>query len=856
MSESPTVSQVRDWQLEQLEQQGSFWTRQASTFQTELDGAYNDIGNSADYLVGKFGNGLRDKSVTVRDTGYRTVGALQAAGTAIGNGLEPLRFAQKTVTTLLTAITSGGFLWSEDGTVTLSLAQVANALSDDDADSATIKLAALERQADDYTRALQAGLSGAATAAQSVVTGIDTAFAELTDAGDGAVPSVDGNTGADLGAEIAEEGPVPPEAMTRIEQALDQINLSGDDQAALAAGATVVVPASTLEFTQRLLDSAGPEGFAELSEQLRAQGPEGEARAQALGNAVMLLSNEKVVGVGADGTQTPGGYDRLPADAQRMISTRVSLSGAAPDDNAGQYPDMGLPGIANQGTFLTQQGRFLDALAQSDQSYQPGTKLSTELHRQGMHLAWLESHNIQLGPDSAVPLDDSLTNAIEIASRNHEGTTAIFTGEGGPEILGDGYHPDTAMLSLLQRESSDPNSPLLGAMTDWIPQDAHVTVPPGHPDYQAQSDQAAQAGRAARGLADIISTTDSADGTNNFKVLLSGQNPDDLGTLDNAGMSPDASKQVAEALQPFVGKLVGMPDDLSGTLGFGNDFGPRETVRVLSVLSTDPDASQIINGAALAESQRMDKVFVTPGMPGAGDPDIGRYANRMEWAVTEALTTEYSERTGEARDAASEKTANWNAAYTGAQILTGGLGPGGAAVAAASEPFKLGVFPFDPEQVDPNDPLKYNFRPDQVGPHSPLTTEGGNFGATTFGDPDHRKYNALLELTNQGRIDINDVPPEYKDASGQRFKTYTDYSADTQDKSQEDRTLSTDRVNALLTQVGIDTTKFDAYGQRADDGENVALGDQISSLDRARSANDVLAGLAAPKDSSNSWPAG
>lgn len=65
-----------------------------------------------------------------------------------------------------------------------------------------------------------------------------------------------------------------------------------------------------------------------------------------------------------------------------MISTRVSLSGSAPDDNASQYPDMGLPGIANQGAFLSQQGRFLDALAQSDPGYQPGAKLSTELHRQ------------------------------------------------------------------------------------------------------------------------------------------------------------------------------------------------------------------------------------------------------------------------------------------------------------------------------------------------------------------------------------------------------------------------------------------------------------------------------------------
>ncbi|MBL1074564.1 hypothetical protein JK358_09155 [Nocardia sp. 2] len=144
----PTVSQVSGWQLDTLDTQASTWKQQAATLKTEVDGFYTAVGNSADYLVGKFGNGMRDKGLTVRDQGYQTVGSLEAASTAITIGSPGMRFAQQTVKQTLTTLTAEGYLWGEDGTVTLSLSQTANALSDKDKDSATVKLAALQHQAD------------------------------------------------------------------------------------------------------------------------------------------------------------------------------------------------------------------------------------------------------------------------------------------------------------------------------------------------------------------------------------------------------------------------------------------------------------------------------------------------------------------------------------------------------------------------------------------------------------------------------------------------------------------------------------------------------------------------------------
>ncbi|MFE4714827.1 hypothetical protein ACFRAM_28745, partial [Paenibacillus sp. NPDC056722] len=164
---NPTVSQVISWQPDVLAGQGTYWTQQSGRLKTELDAVNNNVGNSADYIVGKFGNALRDKTVTVRDAGYKVVGALEDAGTAVSGGVEGMRSAQKGVVWRKAEIEGDGFLVAEDGNVVLSLSQVANALSDRN-DGAT-KLAALQTKANTYTQQMRGDLWEAGQAAQAVV---------------------------------------------------------------------------------------------------------------------------------------------------------------------------------------------------------------------------------------------------------------------------------------------------------------------------------------------------------------------------------------------------------------------------------------------------------------------------------------------------------------------------------------------------------------------------------------------------------------------------------------------------------------------------------------------------------------
>lgn len=628
----PTVSQVKNWQLDALEQQGTYWTQQAGKVKTELDGFHTTVGNSLDYLIGKFGTGVRDKGVSVRDNGYKSVGALEAAGTAITVGSPGMRFAQQTVTQLLTTITSGGYLWGEDGGVTLSLSQLANAMSDKD--NGTIKLAVLQRQADQYATMMKAALSAAGVAAQGVADGVTNAFSELPNAG-GTTPPVNGDTGEQLGEKVSKSEQIPPEVLTQIDQVLDQTNLSPEELADLQDGETVVVPASTLEFTQKFLESAGPEGFAKLSEQLRAQGPEGEAKAQALANSFMLLSNENVKGVKGDGKQTQGGYEQLPQEYRDIISSRVLENpgtqlpgnpGFLPDANTNRYPDPDGLGQYRAGIQYYQNlAGLTTALDAADDSYTPGTKLSTELYRQGGQLASMLNANTENNwglPVDRAMLETTLDNIVDVGTNNTDATAIILTGEGTPEQLGANYHRDSTVVSLLKYDwpGGVENSPIKD-MFDWIYEDATVGVPPGDPNYQQQLDNATRAGESARALADIVSSTKSPDGINNFDVLFN----------DN----DTAKRYVAAALAPYVGNMVGADEALVGTHGFGT-LNPVESTRVFTLMNTDDVAAPLLNGAALATAYEFDRAF-------ANDPDnskLGLYSGRLQGLIDGGLAGE------------------------------------------------------------------------------------------------------------------------------------------------------------------------------------------------------------------------
>ncbi|MBF6238678.1 hypothetical protein IU474_16640 [Nocardia otitidiscaviarum] len=606
----PTVSQVRDWDLDALARQGSYWTQQAARFKIELDAAYNAVGNSVDYLVGKFGNGTRDKGLIVRDQGYKGVGALEAAGEAIATGIEPVRFAKTTVTSLLATITAGGYQWGEDGSVTLSLSQLANAMSDTDRDAAVIKLAALQRQADQYSTSMKAALAAAGVAAQSVADGINAAMADLPSGGEGSQnPAVDATTGERLGEKVSQPGQIPPEVLTQIDQVFDQTTLTDAEKAALAAGDTVVVPASTLEFTQKFLESAGPDGFARLSEQLSAQGPEGQAKAQALANSVMLLSNENVKGVKADGKQIAGGYEQLPQQYRDMISSRViehpgarpDSPGYLPDGNTNTYPDPdGLGQYRAGAQHYENLARFTGALSLADDSYIPGTKLSTELYRQGGFLATMVNDNAhhEWGlPVDGATLQHSVENTVDIAARSKDATTVLFTGEGTPEQVGADYDRVSTVVPLLEYDWSDDStqrSPV-DRMLEWIPADGDARNP-SDPVSVANADRA---DLAARGFIDLVTTTGDNTQDNAFAQLMNiGEDGRSLGQVN-----PELAQRLEGITARYLNDIGGIPA-LDGHPEFTGDakVGKGDATRLFALIATDPTAAeQLVRDVALQQ---------------------------------------------------------------------------------------------------------------------------------------------------------------------------------------------------------------------------------------------------------------
>ncbi|WP_040805931.1 TPR repeat region-containing protein [Nocardia concava] len=812
MTDTPTpkVSEVKNWQLSTLADQGTYWTQQAGKLKTELDGVQTNVGNSVDYIVGKFGTGLRDKGLTVRDEGYKTVGALETAGGAVSVGMQGLDFAQKSVTQLVTTIEAEKYLVGEEGDVVLSLAQIASALSDKD--NGTVKLAVLQRQADEYSKSLKAALTNAGTMAQAVANGINEAFQQLPNAGNGTGPvSVTAASGEELGEKVKDSDQIPPEVMSQIDQILDQIEQSPEDLAKLRNGETLVVPASTLEFTQKFLDAAGPEGFEKLSEQLRAQGPEGQKYAQELGNSFMLLSNEHVKGVKADGKQVDGGYEQLPQAYQDIISSRVNVgpndqqpdhAGFMPDSNTSRFPDPNdLGQYRAQTKYYENLQRLTSALDVADTNCTPGTKLSTELYRQGGQLAAIVNANGDGGltlPTGKWELDKSISNIVDIGTRNVDATSIIITGDGTPAQLGADYHRDSTMTELIRYDwpNGVENSPM-NKMFDWITQDAKVDVPQGDPNYQHQLDEANRAGKSARALADIVSSTKSPDGANTFNALFNDKNT--------------SMRYVAEALSPYVGNMAGVDEKLVGTHGFGN-LNPVEATRIFTLADGDPKAAGILNGAAIAQAYEFDKSFAL----GEGGNDLALYSGRLRGLVEGGLAADIGLHHYDDQTAANHRKETYGATFMGAKEFFNAAVSTGVDIALDEVPGKKLVMPLvntmeaylkDPTINALNDSPKLSYpvlnfeKPDgTLVDLSALQTDERDTAA-------HR-YVMLQSLVDSGRIDPATLPHNLSDGTSLLPFSQVKDSAAT-------------KIPQILEQHGMDPDRLQQYMDDSRAGSNV-----------------------------------
>ena len=844
---TPTIPQVESWNPRTLTKAGNAIKTAGSALSDRLAEVDLAVDRSARTWKGDASAAASMRAVSEVLTATASKRAADTVGNALvtqGEMIDAYRAA--ILSTRDAAVHLNGMSVAPDGTVTSPTVPGA----DDDA-LRPILQGRLDRQAADFQASLKENLAQCGSALTTLRTKVDGGLADLEKHGGpggatlGAVLS--GEDGKAVGAQIrdAVDGgePIPADVLSDLTEDLLATGLEPAQLQGYLNGETATIPASTQQYLKEFFNSAGVDGFTAASQQLQSQGPAGQQAAASLANGVMVLSNENVgTGRDADGSLTgAGSYEQLPQDMRDLISTRPSLGLDGLDSNVLTYPGDG-PSVDDHKDFVEGQAKLFDAMSLAEAGNEPGTKMSTELIRQGMHAASIEAHGGAL-PFSDVPLDNSshvenLEKAIELGSRNTDGAHAILTGEGGPDVLGSGYHADTAVMPLLQRDDGT----AMASLTDWIARDAHTTFPEGTPEYE----DSVRAGSAARGLAEIMASTESSDGTNNYTTLLSGEGKIGEGT----------ASQVAEALAPYVGDMTGMTRDLTQTNGFGEfggvkDYigGPVEPLRVFTILDSEEQSSQIINGTALAESQRMDRLFATTGYT-----ELGDQAYRLQWLVDHGLSTEMDQRVQDGLDkqeAADARNSKFTAAWTAGQIVAGGLGPSGIAVAAGSEFLKPYVLSVD----DLDAPAAREVRLDASA--FGFDSGNGEYVPSEWGSADFRRHNVLDALVSSGAININDVPAVYKSDDGRSLLPYSDAARKL--VSEDNSTLgfaSYEAVTGLIHNAGI--SNLDEYASSATgDGQRELLAAAIRPMGNNPTSEEILSWLAtdeASRNSNNTWP--
>ncbi|WP_306356747.1 MULTISPECIES: hypothetical protein [unclassified Nocardia] len=842
MTEAPrlTVSQVMGWNIDiesiagKAEEIAKGVRAAATTMDSTIDGmTWSGAGrNGANYrsdrelqqmeVVAKEFDALADECRT------RHANLASMVSTAITN-----------VTTLSGPNRDGGkdsdrFLVGEDWTVTdnnnyqaayqvagddQTLIDQIKQVQTDRAAEAAYQTVIMQRLAN----AIDAEDAATATAIGAVLDAIE----QLTpaEATEGLTPS----QAAQDGKAIA-DGTATPEEIARIASRLSEAGLTPEQLAKIDNGEQVNMSPATLAYLKAFYGYAGEDGLLGLTEQLDKDGSDqAQALKTSLANGLMTLSDEQVVATdGSGAVLMTGGWNALPAGVRDLVGTRREVGVPLPDAN-GAIPDK-YRGKESQ--YASDVERFAGLLSSADTDYQPGDRLGVELSRLAAHETAIADHPYPIISNDAVS-EDARANLLGAGARNEVSNHALITGNGPPELLGTEYHRDDVMVPLMSHDWDDDSS--LRDMFSWIKEDAIVE------QGQVPTEANTRAGEAAYGLAQLLSSTESADGTNLYArwMDMGAFGPDGHENLSFSQLNPEAARAMADALSPYVGNMVGEPGWLTNTDGFGNLGGPVEAVRALTVLSGDDAASAIINGAALAESHRLDQLYATEEANGTGNTDYGNFANRLTWTVDHAIDAEIAERVGDKQQEASDRTAKLNAAYTAAQIMVGGFGPAQAGVAALAEPVKLDLFPIEAGEVKPHEPLKF---------------EEADYSRSTFGTTTHREYTILQALEQQGVIDFNDVPAEMK--NGDRFKTWTEFKEAPVGDLRGGDSNTTQRVQDLLRGAGVDLTQLNKYTEAGQNGEDTILEQAVDSKGsfEGMSSDAVLADPRASADKDNKWP--
>ncbi|MGC0366121.1 uncharacterized protein YukE [Rhodococcus sp. 27YEA15] len=743
-----TVSKARSWNTSALDAQAALWAAASESVDDQRRALSNRVSESPDFWRGRGADAMRQSADELGIDTVVLVSSLADTSEAARLGSADIAAARGHVLGCVAAAESAGFVVADDGAVTVPPDLYVWIVTEAGPDGADAAKAELERLAREHEQTIREALNGLEEADRSAASAVNAAAGNLRE------NPISGSAGTVLsGAQGGEDGDLVSSGeasdadLARISDALVQAQLTPEQLDAIARGERVDdLPQSTFDYVRNFYNEAGKGGLLDLADKLREQENSGDplaaGRLDALANGLLTLSDEKV----GTGTET-GGYGQVPSDVRELV-----YHGYEPDSN----------GDRNSRDWAD-LNRLGELIGEATPGNQPGSELGVEFDRVAAHIADMSNQSsgtIGLTMPYGMDVERTAEQFLDVGTRNHESSSHILTGldsNGNPLD----FHRDSVIIPLLTHEWSDDGASA-GALVDWINADAVVH----NPDDPADVASATRAGESAYGLAQVLSTTESGNGGNNFGSLIDiAEGADRPGNLSMGQVNPALTQQIAGALAPYTGDIVGLDEKYTDTRGFGH-LGPVEATRVFTLVDGDPLAGGILNGAALAQAAQIDGAFAVSAVKGDTDLSLGVSSGNLRGLVEAGLGSEVTDRNLNGEDADAAMRQQRSTAYGVSQWLASGAVsfiPGGAVVNPLANSVALML-----QDDYVNNPAQF------VGDTSGFS--GESLAESSAGASNNRMYSMLSALVADGHVDPNMLNEELTEDG--RLKTFDGMTQD------------------------------------------------------------------------------
>ncbi|WAM13660.1 WXG100 family type VII secretion target [Rhodococcus sp. JS3073] len=617
----PRRSQLHVWNPRDLTLAGEEIGRTAEDTRTRADDvqrAVADLGRHDDWR-GPAQAAAEHRANSERAEIRRLADDLEDLSNALVGGADRLGHARDYVATVIDKAATDGFTVSDDWQIVSPPTTMSEAE------------AAEHAELMEYWRSQ---LGGALTELDNADRDMATTIRDALGAVAASAPAsagLSGHEGTALGEQVARGGSdIPQDVRDRVAREIAAAGLTPEQVKTLADGGKVTdLPQGTIDFLQQFYTAAGKDGFLALSEQYSENGR--TEAASALSNGLAAVSNYNVGSASGD----VGGQSHIPESLRGLFEGPVTSTGNL-TKGAHDAPQPSL--VVNNGDDLA---RFTKAFGLADPGVQQGSELSESLLTRAGEIASATNdkslligdsfdHNA-LGRDG---VDTLLQDMVGVGGRDHVAVHNILSADGMPAD----YNRDDVIMPLLQRDWADGGEQNVAGMFDWIADDAR----PSDPSDPGEVFRSTQAGESAFGLAQILAAKDAE------LLDIPGMNGQAIGEVN-----PKITQALGTTLAPYIGNMVGVPGEFTGTNAFTGQTGHEylrleDAPRIFSVIDSNAEGASYFNAQALGLSAQLEQAWAVDGQT-PQDPhyQYGTWAGNLQGVVDKGLDLEFADRLGD-----------------------------------------------------------------------------------------------------------------------------------------------------------------------------------------------------------------